>query len=172
MLDLGTGDGILPALIRSAWPRVEVVAVDFSPPMLELARARFADDESVTILEHDLDISLPDLGAFDAIVSSFAIHHLVDARKRALDGEVFERLVAGGMFANLDHVSSPTPSLHQAFVEALGRDPGEEDPSNKLVSLEAQLEWMRELGFDDVDCMWKWREFALLVGRKPGPLGT
>ena len=32
--------------------------------------------------------------------------------------------------------------------------------------LQTQLERLREIGFVDVDCYWKWRELALLVGHK------
>lgn len=61
--------------------------------MLERLRARFATDSLVDVITHDMDQSLPDAwGAFDAIVSSFAIHHLVHDRKRALYEEVFRRL--------------------------------------------------------------------------------
>jgi tRNA (cmo5U34)-methyltransferase len=161
VLDLGCGDGRLLALVLEARPGAGGVAVDFSPPMLERARERFAGVSGVELREHDLAAPLPDLGEFDLVVSSLAIHHLEDARKRELYGEVFALLRAGGRFSNLEHVSSPTPELHRDYLE-IARVP--EDPSNRLLDVETQLGWLRELGFADVDCFWKWRELALLSG--------
>ena len=53
------------------------------------------------------------------------------------------------------------------FWPQLGVRPEDEDPSNKLLDLEVQLTWLREIGFTDVDCHWKWLELALMAGRKP-----
>ncbi|HEV2401412.1 MAG TPA: class I SAM-dependent methyltransferase [Candidatus Sulfotelmatobacter sp.] len=166
ILDLGTGDGRLLAIVRAEHPETEAVAVDFSPAMLEAVRQRFAGDSRVTVVEHNMDASLPELGRFDAVISSFAIHHLVHQRKRELYGEIFARLNVGGVFCNLEHVASPTPHLHEEFLHAIGYTLETEDPSNKLLDVETQLGWLREIGFVDVDCHWKWRELALIVGRR------
>ena len=85
VLDLGTGDGRLLALVKLNNPNVEGVALDFSEPMLQQARKRFAKDAHVQVVKHDFSLPLPasQLGCFDAIVSSLAIHHLIDSRKNS-----------------------------------------------------------------------------------------
>jgi len=166
ILDLGTGDGRLLALVRREHPNTEAVAIDFSPAMLEAAKKRFADDSRVQVMTHNLDGPLPEFGPFDAIISSFAIHHLVHERKRALYAEIYGLLKIGGVFCNLEHVSSPSQRLHEDFLQRIGFTVETEDPSNKLLDVETQLQWLREIGFADVDCHWKWRELALLVGVK------
>lgn len=168
VLDLGSGDGRLLGLVKLARPAAHGVALDFSETMLGRLRERFDDDPTVRTMEHDLDAPLPaSLGSFDAVVSSFAIHHVGHERKRMLYGEVFGLLRPGGVFCNLEHVASPTDALHQSFLVALNVEPEDDDPSNKLLDVETQLAWLRELGFVDVDCHWKWRELALLAGRRP-----
>jgi tRNA (cmo5U34)-methyltransferase len=167
ILDLGTGDGRLLALLGRDRPEMAGVGLDFSGLMLAQARKRFAGDERIELVQHDLDEPLPALGRFDAVVSSFAIHHLEDARKRSLYAEVFDLLEPGGVFANYEHVASPSRRLHLAFFAAIREPLEDEDPSDRLVDVETQLGWLRDLGFDDVDCYWKWLEMALLIGVKP-----
>jgi SAM-dependent methyltransferase len=167
ILDLGTGDGRLLALLKVDRPQAQSIAVDFSPTMLEAVKTRFADDPTVQVVAHNLDQPLPIAGRFDAIVSSFAIHHLSHERKRSLYAEVFDLLEPGGIFCNLEHVASPTAKLHEQFQAALGISQRPDDPSNLLLDVETQLRWLREIGFDDVDCYWKWLELALLIGVKP-----
>jgi tRNA (cmo5U34)-methyltransferase len=167
VLDLGTGDGRLLAMLQVERPEIHGVGLDFSEVMLDAARERFADEERVELVRHDLSEPLPELGRFDTVVSSFAIHHLEHERKRSLYGEIFDLLQPGGVFANFEHVASPTHRLHLAFFEAIGEPIENEDPSDRTLDVHTQLEWLRIVGFDDVDCYWKWSEMALLVGVKP-----
>jgi tRNA (cmo5U34)-methyltransferase len=166
VLDIGTGDGRLLALLGRDRPEMVGVGLDFSEAMLEAARKRFAGEGSVELVQHDLSEPLPALGRFDAVVSSFAIHHLEHERKRSLYEEVFDLLHPGGVFANFEHVASSTHRLHLAFFEAIGETIEDEDPSDRLLDVESQLEWLREIGYADVDCYWKWLEMALLIGVK------
>ncbi len=167
VLDLGSGDGRLLGLVLGSRPGAASVALDFSPTMLQKLRTRFAKDD-VTVVDHNLDHPLPRIGCFDAVVSSFAIHHCSHERKRELYAEVFQLLNPGGVFLNLEHVASPSMKLHIDFLSSIGYTPETEDPSNKLLDVETQLAWFRSIGYVDVDVFWKWRELALLAGTKPG----
>jgi tRNA (cmo5U34)-methyltransferase len=167
VLDVGSGGGRLLAMVKAARPAARCVALDFSPTMLQVLRNNFGGEAGTTVVEHDFARVLPQLGSFDAVVSSFAIHHVPHERKRSLYGEIFGLLNPGGVFLNLEHVASPSLTLHHKFLDALGNTPETEDLSNKLLDFEVQLAWLRQIGFVDVDCHWKWRELALLAGAKP-----
>jgi ubiquinone/menaquinone biosynthesis C-methylase UbiE len=166
ILDLGSGSGRLLKLVRSIRPRAEFVALDFSSHMLEALHQQYDADPKVTVVTHDFSLPLPLLGTFDAVTSSFAIHHVTHERKRGLYAEIFDRLRPGGVFCNLEHVSSPTEHLHLEFLRRIAMTPEKEDASNKLLDLETQLAWLREIGFAEVNCLWKWRELALFAGVK------
>ena len=193
VVDLGCGDGILLAMVLAAHPDARGVALDYAPAMRELAASRlapFGDRASVAAA----DLREPGWarvagGDVDVVVSGFAIHHLPDARKRALYGEIAGALAPGGTFLNLEHVASATPAIESladaaivAFQAAARGAAGEavdvaalraaydarpDKADNILAPVERQCAWLRELGFADVDVFWKWFELALFGGTKP-----
>ena len=165
-VDLGTGDGRLLARLRDRYPEAAAVGIDTSEPMLARAAERFRADPQVELRVHDLALPLADLGPIDAAVSGLAIHHLEHERKRALFEEVHSLLTPGGVFANLDLVESASTRLHERFRREIGRT--EDDPTDRLADLAEQMSWLREAGFAEVDCHFKWLELALVVAVKAG----
>lgn len=163
-LDLGTGDGRMLALVRSRHPGAVAIGLDSSQPMLARAAERFGGDPRIELRAHELDMPLVEHAHFDAVVSGLAIHHLEDERKRELFGEILALLAPGGAFVNLDLVSPASPQLHERFRREIGRI--EDDPTDQLADLSAQLDWLREAGFREVDCHFKWLELALMVAVK------
>ncbi len=165
-LDLGTGDGRLLVLIRRSYPEASAVGVDASEPMLARAAERFDADPLVELRAHNLELPIADPGPFDVVVSGLAIHHLEDERKRALFGEVHSLLAPGGVFANLDLVASASARLHERFRREIGRT--QDDPTDRLADLSDQMGWLRNAGFTEVDCHFKWLELSLVVAVKKG----
>lgn len=163
-MDLGTGDGRLLAAVRGQHPGAVAVGVDTSEPMLTRAADRFAGESAVELRTHDLARPLGDMEPLDAVVSGLAIHHLEDERKRELFAEVDALLKRGGVFANLDLVSSASASLHERFRREIGR--AQDDPTDRLADLSDQMDWLRNAGFAEVDCHFKWLELSLVVAVK------
>jgi SAM-dependent methyltransferase len=189
--DLGCGDGAIAQAALLRYPKAHLVALDFSEPMLAQAKQRlqsFAD--RVTLAQADL--YTPDWhqsqGSFDVVLSGYCIHHLPDDRKRELYREIYNLLNPGGCFLNIEHVASPTPWVEELFNESLvdalyqwhqtqgGTDTREEvakrfvyredKKANILAPVETQCEWLRAIGFQQVDCFFKWYELAVFGGVK------
>lgn len=194
-LDLGCGDGILGATILGEYPSAHGVLVDFSEPMLEQAREGLKDYASQLEFEN-LDYGDPAWvkrmqaeGPFDAIVSGYSIHHQPDSRKRQIYEEIYSLLKPGGWFINIEHVASAaqlnvdlfedhyvtarysieknnggTRTLEQIAEEYMNRP---DKAANILLPVEIQCDWLRELGYEEVDCYLRVYELAVFGGRKP-----
>ena len=189
-LDLGCGDGVLSAAILGRHPQAEGVLVDFSAPMLEAARSRFAQQSgSVRFANVDYGLaswtrSVEEDGPYDAVVSGYSIHHQPDIRKREVYTEVFGLLRRGGIFINVEHVSSASKwveslndelfidHLHRGHAGASRSEVAEtyyhrpDKAANILAPVEMQCQWLREIGFIDVDCYLKVFELAVFGGRR------
>lgn len=168
VLDLGTGDGRMLALVRSLHADARGTGIDSSPPMLARAAQRFESDANIELVVQDIAQPLASVGPFDAVVSGLAIHHLEDPRKRALFAEIQALLRPGGVFANLDLVASATSAQHERFRQAIAS--AQDDPSDRLADMCAQLAWLRDAGFQEVETRFKWMELTLIVAVRPdGP---
>ncbi len=192
ILDLGCGDGVLGRALMDAFPDAEVTFLDFSDPMLEALGAKVQEGPRVKIVR--ADFGSPEWKSaldrwFDLVVSGLAIHHQPDTRKKELYAEIFGILSPGGIFLNLEHVSSPSDRVRSLFAEhfidhlyahhrkgntSLTRDEvaakyydRADKGENILAPMELQCEWLREAGFEDVDCFFKMFEIALFGGRRP-----
>jgi tRNA (cmo5U34)-methyltransferase len=189
-LDIGCGAGAMSELVfraSGAGSQSTGVLVDFSQPMLDRAAVNLASYtgrwQAVT---GDLNApawtdALP-RGRYDAVVSGLAIHHLPPERKPALFAEILELLEPGGIFVNMDYVAIDGP-LQGLFDEQMlanavraERESGGtrhehevdlEDDDDRPDTVEEQLRWLREAGFQQTEVHFKWAEAAIFGGVKP-----
>jgi tRNA (cmo5U34)-methyltransferase len=189
-LDLGAGGGAFAELVMETHPGATGVLVDFSEPMAATAKQRL--EPHAQRWEYVLaDLSdpawvqaLPD-GSYDAVVSAFCIHHLPDDRKRELYAEAYNLLQPHGLFLNWEHVSAAGLGhgmLEEWMVERLlavertrpNPRPDEEvlrhyfdaSEADILASPQDQCEWLRDVGFVDVDVFFQIPEIAIFGGVK------
>lgn len=177
ILDLGAGTGMLSAVVAEAFPAATFTLFDFSPRMLEQASALLG--ERAETVAGDMYEGIP-AGPWDAVISALAIHHMTDEGKRSVYGAAFRELKPGGVFVNAEHVLAETPELQEYFAEwhrrqayekgltdAEWADTLERMSHDHLSPLSIQLEWLKETGFTDVDCLLKDHGFAVIFARKP-----
>jgi tRNA (cmo5U34)-methyltransferase len=177
--ELGAGSGLMTRLLRDRFPTAHLHVIDFSAPMLDLAKNRLGNDPGITWHQSDYGASpLPQ--NLCAIVSSLSIHHLDDVDKRIVFQKAYASLKPNGVFVNADQVAGPTPALEDRYkalwlqqVRAAGATEPQIEASlyrqqeDRCASVADQLQWLREAGFPDADCWYKNNRFAVLAGTHP-----
>jgi ubiquinone/menaquinone biosynthesis C-methylase UbiE len=144
ILDLGAGYGALCQFLLNHFSNATAVCQDGSQEMAQLGRKRMTD------LKGRFKYVLCDFskrgwsrkitGPFEAVVSSIAIHNVRSPEIiRSIYSETFSLVKTGGCFLNFDRM---TPSLQE------------------------QMKWLREAGFENVQCFWEGGRRALLGGFK------
>jgi tRNA (cmo5U34)-methyltransferase len=178
IIDLGCGTGTVAAGILNTFPNAQVTCIDLAENMIAMARAKLARYSLVRYVVSDFNAFDFD-GKYDVVVSSLALCHLVtDKDKRHFYGRIYDSLVSGGVFYNADVVLGSSHFLQDVYLKQwrnfmslkVSKDEIErkwipkyqaEDRPAKLMD---QLKWMEEIGFVDVDVVWKYYNFAVYGG--------
>ncbi|CUU59689.1 Ubiquinone/menaquinone biosynthesis C-methylase UbiE [Parafrankia irregularis] len=195
VLDLCCGAGTLTRLVLEHVQDASVVGLDGSTRMLaaaETACAAYRDRVAFTAAALE-SAHWRTPSAYDAVVTSLAVHHLDDAGKRALYEDVHRMLRPGGWFAMADLVLPTTEwaqrvaaeqwdetvasASHRQFgsreaSEAFAEhgwnhftDP-EPDPVDRPSPIASHLAWLTRAGFADIDVPFAFAGHAVIVAHR------
>lgn len=194
-LQIGAEQGVLSGALLADFPHTQGRVVDLSQDLLAGARRRLHGDARVAFIKADFArpawiATVAADAPFDAIVSALSIHVLPDPRKRELYRELFDLLNPDGVFINIEHVASATRwtqsvmddyMIDAIFGQAIKAAPGSTraevareyyaHAGSALAPLEVQCDWLREIGFENVECYLKVSELALFGGQRAGGSG-
>jgi len=174
VLDLGAGPGRISEILHHSFPTAKLTLLDQSREVLEVARKRLATVDASFIVG---DYTTVDLGSgYDAIVAGLTLHHLCDDGKRKMSIRLRDALCEGGMLVVCDIVSGSTTAWDSRY-EALWFESLEQLPSDDCEYIKQHyrdadhpatvgnnLQWLREAGFVDVACHWRYLNFAIWSG--------
>jgi phospholipid N-methyltransferase len=194
-LILGCGDSLLASAILEEYPQAKGVLVENSASAVESARRHMrAHLDRLIIVQADPSQAgwmdcLRNAARIDAVICGLDGEHISEERKRSFYGEIFDLLSPEGVFINLEYVASATRWTEsewddQMIAAIFGQQLKEAPRDNRVdvarayyatasrradaaAPLEVQCDWLREVGFESVECFLKVRELAMFGGQKP-----
>ncbi len=143
VLDVGGGYGVVSEEILQAFPSAQVTLQDYSPPMLDHARARLANyHDRMHYVASDLCNPAWVDGAggpFDLVVSAIAIHNLAS----------LERI--GACYQGIDRLLKP----NSWFLDY--------DLYNLVGGIALHIKMLKDAGFARADCVWEQAPVAIIA---------
>ena len=178
IVDLGCGTGTVAKRLQDAYPKAKITCVDLAENMLDMARGKLG---SAGRYQLDDFRSYKFETPYDLVVSSLALHHLeTDEEKKLFYGKIFSSLRPGGVFYNADVILGTTDHLQKGYMEKwksfMRRNVSAQEVEEKWIPMHyqedrpavlmEQLSWLKDLGFGEVDVIWKYYNFAVYGGSK------
>jgi tRNA (cmo5U34)-methyltransferase len=178
ILDIGAGTGLLSGFLLERYPKASLTLIDLSEKMLDIAKDRFRSNSNLRYIIGDYS-KYDFVEKYDLVVSALSIHHLEDEEKKEFYKKGYSILKQNGIFINADLVSGETPYIEnlnkttwKQYIESsdlpekeilAGYERMKLDKESKL---DQQIDWLKEIGFCDVSCVYKLYNFAVMFGRK------
>ena len=149
VLELGSGTGNLSELIASCG---ELVSVDVSENMETIAEPKMRHLANRRFIKADiLEVFTKELGKFDAVISTYTVHHLTDQEKQRLFALVFDRLLPSGsaVFGDLMvQTSSEKETKIQQYLAKGDQATVQAISEEFFWSLDTAIGDLERLGFD------------------------
>ncbi|MDD3420377.1 MAG: class I SAM-dependent methyltransferase [Candidatus Gastranaerophilales bacterium] len=181
ILDIGAGTGTLAKKLKQNFPFSKITCLDFSNNMTEIAKAKLIE------YQNDIEFKVDDFNTskfeqkYDVIVSSFALHHIpTDKEKVRTYNNIYKSLNPEGIFLTADIVLGTGEHMKNLYFEKW-RDFMHSNFSEKTVVNELMpkyqagdnpaplikhLNWLTNVGFNEVESIWKYFSFAVFGGKK------
>ena len=180
VMDLGCGTATISKKIIENFPNAKITCLEQAENMIKMAKIKLQKYDEVRYILKDFN-NLEFNKKYDLVVSSLALHHLkTDEDKKRIYKKIYDNLLDNGIFYIADAILGPNEHLHNLYIskwkefmlryvsteeieEKVMPMYDEEDRPAKLID---QTNWLVEIGFRDVDVIWKNYKFAVYGGIK------
>lgn len=183
IVDLGCSrGGALARLVDDFGSSNRYFGVDVSKPMLTAARERFAayPPGIVQIDELDLRTAYPDVGGACVTMAVLSLQFVPINYRQQIIANVFDHTRDQGAFLMVEKVLGSGARIDDMMVDMYhhmkaGNGYSKEAIDRKRLALEGVLvpvtaQWneqlLRQAGFREVDCVWRWLNFAAWIAVK------
>ena len=178
ILDLGAGTGLLTMEIYKLYNKAHFTLIDVSNDMLEVARKRFEGLNNFDFIAGNYTENIP-ADTYDLICSALSIHHLENNDKVKLYTNIYANLEKSGCFINLDQFRAKSGKIDTLYNEwwcdYVGNSgiTAEEKTAwlerrklDRENSIEETVDILRAVGFNDVECIYSFMKFGVIIAIK------